>query len=127
MKNPCLEAALGELAKVGIRDVTRSYGGKHLQIRWRSANGAARVYSLPLTPSDFRSASNTRADIRRILREDGLLITAERKPPTPKPPDRITLLERRVAALEQLFNNIFDPNRQQTSQQFTSSSANNGR
>jgi hypothetical protein len=100
VKNPCLEAALRELAKVGIRDVERSYGSKHLQIRFR-ANGSERMYSMPLTPSDVRSASNTRAGIRRMLREDGLLITAERKPPAPKTPDRITILERRIVALEQ--------------------------
>jgi polyhydroxyalkanoate synthesis regulator phasin len=47
-----------------------------------------------------RSAANTRAQIRRILREDGMLITAERKPLAAKTPDRITLLQRRVAQLE---------------------------
>jgi hypothetical protein len=100
VKNPCLEAALSELAKVGIRDVERSYGSKHLQIRFR-ANGTERMYSMPATPSDVRSASNTRAGIRRMLREDGLLITAERKPPAAnKPPDRFALLAQRVDKLE---------------------------
>jgi hypothetical protein len=98
-RNPCLEAALSELAKVGIRDVERSYGGKHLQIRFR-INGTERMYSMPITPSDVRSASNTRAGIRRMLREDGMLLTPERKPAAAKAPDRITLLERRVAQLE---------------------------
>jgi hypothetical protein len=98
VKNPCLEAALSELAKVGIRDVERSYGGKHLQIRFR-INGTERMYSLPLTPSDVRSAANTRADIRRILREDGMLLMAERKPPE-RMPSRIERLERRVDVLE---------------------------
>ena len=98
MKNPCLEAALSELAKVGIRDVERSYGGKHLQIRFR-INGTERMYSMPITPSDVRSASNTRAGIRRMLREDGLLITAERKPPE-RMPSRIERLEKRVEVLE---------------------------
>ena len=28
MKNDCLDAALNELDNVGIRDVTRSYGGR---------------------------------------------------------------------------------------------------
>jgi hypothetical protein len=98
VKNPCLEAALSELAKVGIRDVERSYGGKHLQIRFR-INGTERMYSMPITPSDVRSASNTRAGIRRMLREDGLLITAERKPPE-RMPSRIERLEKRVEVLE---------------------------
>ena len=38
---------------------------------------------------------------RRMLREDGLLITAERKPPAAnKPPDRFALLAQRVDKLE---------------------------
>ena len=98
MKNECLAAALQELSLAGVRDVERAYGGKHLQLRWR-ANGTDRMYSLPITPSDVRSASNTRAAIRRMLREDGLLITAERKPPE-RMPSRIERLERRVEALE---------------------------
>jgi hypothetical protein len=102
MKNECLSAALQELSLAGVRDVERAYGGKHLQLRWR-ANGTERMYSLPLTPSDVRSAANTRAQIRRILREDGMLLTAERKPLAAKTPDRITLLERRVAQLEQVL------------------------
>jgi hypothetical protein len=101
MKNECLAAALQELSAAGVRDVDRAYGGKHLQLRWR-VNGTERMYSLPITPSDFRSAANTRAQIRRILREDGMLMTRERRPPAAvKAPDRVTLLERRIVALEQ--------------------------
>jgi hypothetical protein len=100
VKNDCLSAALQELSLAGIRHVERAYGSKHLQLRWR-VNGTERMYSMPATPSDIRSASNTRAGIRRMLREDGLLITAERKHPAPKPPDRIALLERRIVVLEQ--------------------------
>jgi hypothetical protein len=91
------------LAKVGIRDITRSFGGKHMQLRWGS-NGTSRMFVLPLSPSDVRAVANTRAEIRRILREDGMLSATEHRPsPPPKTPDRITLLERRVAALEQRF------------------------
>jgi hypothetical protein len=99
MKNDCLDAALHELSLAGVRDVTRAFGGKHLQIRWR-ANGTERMYTLPITPSDFRAVANTRATIRRMLREDGMLLTAERKPPAPRPPDRLTALERRIAIME---------------------------
>ena len=101
MKNPCLEVALNELAKVGIRDVTHSFGGKHQQIRFKVNGAAERSYTLPSTPSDFRSAANTRSDIRRILREGGVLMPVERKPPTPKQPDRVTIIERRLAIVEQ--------------------------
>ena len=99
-KDQCLEVALDELAKVGIRDVQRSFGGKHQQIKFKSNGNGVHVYTLPCTPSDVRSAANVRADIRRILRGDGVLTTVERKPPPPRTLDRTTLLERRVAALE---------------------------
>jgi hypothetical protein len=79
MKNPCLEAALSELAAAGIRDVERACGGKHLQLRWRVNGHAPTMYSLPVTPSDVRSSRNTRSDVRRLLREDGLLIAVEKK------------------------------------------------
>jgi len=103
VKNDCLEAALAELAAAGIRDVAQSRGGKHIQLRWSVNGHGLRVYSLPATPSDVRSSHNTRAGIRRLLREDGVITAAERKPPaTPKPKlDRITVLERRIAVLEQ--------------------------
>jgi hypothetical protein len=102
VKNPCLTAALGVLEECGVRDVEQAHGGKHLQLRWRVNGHDMRIYSMPGTPSDVRSPRNVRADIRRLLREDGVLVTQERaaSPPARKP-DRVTLLERRVAALEQ--------------------------
>ncbi len=100
MKNPCLQAALNELSAAGVRDVQRSYGSKHLQLRWRGTNGGTRMFSLPITPSDVRGPANTRAQVRQILKEDGLL-SSERKAPPPKPESQIVLLERRVAMLEQ--------------------------
>jgi hypothetical protein len=100
VRNACLEAALNELGRVGIRDVTRSYGGKHQQIRFKS-NGHERTFTLPVSPSDFRAAANTRSEIRKILRADGVLPTTDRRPPPAKTPDRFTRLEQRVAVLEQ--------------------------
>jgi hypothetical protein len=99
MKNECLEIALRELEAVGVRDIEQVHGSKHLQLRWRVNAGEVRFYTLPCTPSDIRSPHNVRADIRRLLREDGVLTTIA-KSPTFKQPDRFTLLERRVAALE---------------------------
>ena len=97
MRNPCLEAALKELDAVGIRDVERVCGGKHLQLRWQRVNGTGlRTYVIPATPSDHRAVHNTRAGIRRLLREDGLLVTPERTDPPPRlapKPDRLTVLE----------------------------------
>lgn len=108
MRNPCLEIALRELAAVGIRDVEQARGGKHWQVRWSNGHGL-RIYSLPGTPGDWRSPHNVRADIRRMLREDGLLVTPERPEPTPTPtpkPDRLVELERRMQALEDLVRTI---------------------
>jgi hypothetical protein len=110
MKNPCLEAALRELNAAGIRDVERSYGGKHLQLRWRANGHGLRMYSLALTPSDWRGPRNAAADIRRMLKEDGMLTSAAPKPPPPpKPVDRISRLEARVAALESALRAILFP------------------
>ena len=98
MKNACLDAALSELNDAGIRDVVHARGGKHWQIRYAGPNGVARVYSLPGTPTDYRSVANVRADVRRMLREDGMLV--DREPPRPRPLDRMSRLEQRVAAVE---------------------------
>ena len=110
MRNPCLEAALKELDAAGIRDVEQVHGGKHLQLRWQTNGRGLRVYNMPRTPSDWRAVHNTRAGIRRLLRADGLLIEPERAEssaasPAPKV-DRITKLERRLQALEDLVRTI---------------------
>jgi hypothetical protein len=99
MRNECLDAVLSELNACGVRAVDRSYGSKHIHLRWQSPKGEPRMYSLPSTPSDVRSAANTRAGVRRILKEDGMLLV-DRAPARPKPPDRLGRLEQRLAALE---------------------------
>jgi hypothetical protein len=75
MRNACLDAALAELDAVGIRDYQLARGGKHLQLRWTIAGHALRVLTIPLTPSDWRSPQNTRSDLRKLPRQDGLLET----------------------------------------------------
>jgi hypothetical protein len=103
MRNSCLEIALRELEAVGIRDVEQIRGGKHLQLRWHVNGRGLRICTVPVTPSDWRSSHNTRSEIRRMLREDGLLTVPERSEPPPPPapkPDRLAELERRVQALE---------------------------
>jgi hypothetical protein len=63
--------------------------------------------TVPGTPSDWRSAENTRHDLRRILREDGMLEeTASPKTPPPRQPSRIELLERRVVELERRLASV---------------------
>jgi hypothetical protein len=102
MRNECLTAALRELEAAGVRDIEQARGSKHMQLRWRVNGHDMRIYSMPCTPSDFRSPRNVRADIRRLLREDGVLVTPERPEPPPpaRKPNRIALLEQRVAVLE---------------------------
>ena len=107
MKNQCLEIALRELKAVGVRDIEQVRGSKHLQLRWRVNGRDFRFYTLPCTPSDIRSSRNVRADIRRLLREDGVFTTTP-KPAEFKQPDRFTLLERRVAALERGVHELLD-------------------
>jgi hypothetical protein len=109
MRNPCLEIAMRELEAAGIRGIEQSHGSKHLQLRWRINGGGLRLYSLPCPPSDFRAADNTRAEVRRLLREDGVLVSEPKpKPVSPKPkkPDRVAILEQRVAALEQAIRQL---------------------
>src|SRR5262249_17432381 len=84
MRNACLDAAVAELNAVGIRDYQLARGGKHLQIRWSVNGGTMRMLTLPLTPSDWRSPQNTRSDLRRLLRHDGLLEQNGVRP-VPKP------------------------------------------
>jgi hypothetical protein len=101
MKNPCLAAVLEELNASDVRHITRSQGGKHVQLRWPTPRGE-RMITLPMTPSDHRASDNARAVVRRMLREDGMLVEAEqRKPPPLRQHDRLTLMERRLATLEQ--------------------------
>ena len=69
--NDCIEAVCAELRSVNIEPTVHA-GGKHATITWHF-NGKERHYSAPLTPSDWRAAKNSRTDIRKVLRNDGLL------------------------------------------------------
>ena len=95
----CFTAAIKELAKAGIHHPEIAHGGKHVQLSWATPRGERRVFAVPGTPSDWRSVENTRHDLRRILRDDGMLETASQTPP-PRQPSRIELLERRLADIE---------------------------
>jgi hypothetical protein len=85
MRNACLDAAVAELDAVGIRDYQLARGSKHLQLRW-SFNGQPRMMTICGSPSDWRSPQNTARDLRRVLRQDGLLETNGSAPkPGPDP------------------------------------------
>jgi hypothetical protein len=99
--NPCLTLALAELAEAGVRDPVVANGGKHLQLRWFTPRGERRCFAVSGTPSDWRTPQNTVHDLRRILREDGMLEeTASPKAPPSRQPSQLELLKRRVAEIE---------------------------
>ena len=100
MRNLCLTAAIEELARVGIHDPVIARGAKHPQLRWTTTRGQLRVFAVPGTPSDWRSAENVRHDLRKILRGDGMLTTPQPRSAPVKQPSRIELLERRLAEVE---------------------------
>ena len=100
MRNLCLTSAIEELARVGIHDPVIARGAKHLQLRWTTTRGQLRVFAVPGTPSDWRSAENVRHDLRKILRGDGMLALPQPRSAPVKQPSRIELLERRLAEVE---------------------------
>ena len=70
MTSPCVEAAVQELEANGITPEVFN-AGKHIAIRWR-VNGRQRTFHTAGTPSDYRAPLNAAADVRRLLREDGI-------------------------------------------------------
>jgi hypothetical protein len=100
MKNECIAAAIAELSDHAVRDVEIIRGGKHYQIRFRVNGGPQRVITAPCTPSDWRDPENTRRDVRKILRADGVIDIKPDPAPPPRQPSRVELLEKRIAALE---------------------------
>jgi hypothetical protein len=107
MRNPCLDAALAELDAVGIRDYQLARGSKHLQVRWTVA-GVLRMMTIPGSPSDWRSPQNTRRDMRRLLREDGLI---EIKPAHAAPDPDPDLWRQQLEDLIQQLNRVNVPER----------------
>lgn len=74
-RNDCVDAAVNELEALGI-SYTIEDRGKHQMLHWnvQGDNPAGkRQFALPSTPSDWRAAKNSRAEVRRMLRADGLL------------------------------------------------------
>jgi hypothetical protein len=118
MRNREVEVVLRELARWRLPDKPSiSNGGRHVRISWRLPTGQERTATVSSTPSDWRGARNSRADVRRVLRADGiqLKVRARRprtarlkpiavdKPTTPAPapkakPPTITVRTRTIAA-----------------------------
>jgi hypothetical protein len=66
-----LRAATDELDALDIRFVVEVH--KHLKLRW-VAGGHRRMLVMPISPSDVRIRHHVRGQIRKMLRQDGLLI-----------------------------------------------------
>jgi hypothetical protein len=106
----CREIVLAELARAGIRNAEIVRGAKHEQVRWSVNGHTPRILTIPGTPSDHRTPANVRADVRRALRADGVIVDHAPKPkPTPSPRDRMSILEQRVRALELKVSEITLP------------------
>jgi hypothetical protein len=107
MRNEELTAVLQELARAGVHDPVIAKGGRHLQVRWQTSQGV-RFCVVAASGSDWRGPRNARAEVRRLLRADGLLSDEraeilEPAPPAAKSPTwktELARLERRVARLE---------------------------
>ena len=74
MKGPDhIAAVVTELREAGARDIVVIQGAKHPRVQWTGRNGQRRFYTLSGTLSDRRGLANARADVRRLLRDDGML------------------------------------------------------
>lgn len=72
MANECIVLATRELERHGLTYMLTDRA-KHKEIVWLQG-GKNHRYILPSTPSDWRSAYNCRADIRRMLRSAGITV-----------------------------------------------------
>ena len=61
--------AVALLQDCGFRPVV-SNGGKHIRVRWFDQGRRYTLY-IPASPSDHRTRLNSRAVLRRILRNNG--------------------------------------------------------
>ena len=82
------------------REPVIARGAKHPQLRGTTPRGELRVFAVPETPSDWRSAENVRHDPRKILRSDAMLATPKPRSARVKQPSPIEVIERRLAEVE---------------------------
>lgn len=72
MKHEIVDVVTRELKAVGIKP-TIEQTSRHIAIRWIVAAGKEqRTIVTSCTPSDWRTRLNTRAEVRRYLRADGV-------------------------------------------------------
>ena len=104
MKNSCLNIALHELSRRRTRCATRARRqSQAIAVEWTKW---ARFYNVSFgAPSDGRAIANTRADVRRMLHEDGMLIDSAsqrcrgRSIHEPSMEQRVAALELELAAM----------------------------
>ena len=65
-RNPELDAALDELAKHGVTDVTRRAGRKHIKLTF-TWEGEDKLFVTSSTSSDRKAVRKVRTDIRHLL------------------------------------------------------------
>jgi hypothetical protein len=109
VRNQCLKAAVAELEAAGVRDYQLARGGKHLQLRWSITGHSMRLLTIPLTPSDWRSPRNTRRDVRKLLRLDGVLDMPQSNGHTNARAGPPNNWQRQIAALARMLNRVNVP------------------
>lgn len=112
MRTDHVKLALAELEKYGLKGEV-SHRSKHLEISWSAPQGE-RFICCALTPSDWRVPMKVRADIRKLLKADGLepveekpAVSFQKAMSLPKPPlvstsEREEALKNDVEALTDL-------------------------
>jgi hypothetical protein len=111
-RNEVVDTILKELEQHGLKPVLLN-GGKHHKIRWVGPQGE-RTFVTSVSPSDVRTKLNARAQVRRMLRDDGVALRVEPKPsilekamavqPAPDPLGvRVAKLEAELNALTEMF------------------------
>ena len=122
-RNEIVETVFKELEIHGLKPVLLS-GGKHDKIKW-NAHGRERCFIASVSPSDVRSRLNARAEVRRMLRDDGITIPEKPLKPSllsqamsvPPPMDpigvRVARLEAEVNVLTEMFLEHFTRARQE--------------
>lgn len=69
--NNILDSTLIALKDRGI--VPEVVEGKHIKVRWAVNGGETRTLVVPRSASDFRAARNSKAELARLLKLDGIL------------------------------------------------------
>jgi hypothetical protein len=83
-RNEALDYVTAEFKSRGIRFETETTGSNHIEIRWQvSKEKEVRSYFVPNSPSDVRGRLNARAQVRRLLRQDGVKLEQEPAPRSP--------------------------------------------